>query len=189
MKTPIQQQRILAGQCPLCGKEAAPFRLCYDHRQRSRMDRCIKKGVRTGALEMDILKRIKLAPHDPKARLAWEKIVPSCVSPQPIKGVSRVCTASVWTLKKPCTKLLSVLVVRAPLKKFRRRGVACDHGDHHLWLATSRRSSRQKTSANARWLSEQQFECGMSLTTAPDPQFMFRSLALVSRPGGPLWRI
>lgn len=46
MKTPLQQQRILAGQCPLCGKEAAPYRLCWDHRQLARLDRVLKKGER-----------------------------------------------------------------------------------------------------------------------------------------------
>jgi hypothetical protein len=44
VKTPLQQQRILAGQCPLCGKEAAPFRLCYNHRQEARLVRCLKRG-------------------------------------------------------------------------------------------------------------------------------------------------
>jgi hypothetical protein len=44
MKTPLQQQRILAGQCPLCGKEAAPYRLCYDHRQNARIDRMLKRA-------------------------------------------------------------------------------------------------------------------------------------------------
>jgi hypothetical protein len=44
MKTPLQQQRILAGQCPLCGKEAAPYRLCYTHRQTLKLDRMLKRG-------------------------------------------------------------------------------------------------------------------------------------------------
>jgi hypothetical protein len=44
VKTPLQQKRILAGQCPLCGKEAAPYRLCYDHRQEERLVRCLKRG-------------------------------------------------------------------------------------------------------------------------------------------------
>lgn len=44
MKIPLQQQRILAGQCPLCGKEAAPYRLCYDHRQLGRLNRALKRG-------------------------------------------------------------------------------------------------------------------------------------------------
>ena len=49
-KQPISQTRILAGQCPLCGKEAAPYRLCYDHRQAARLGRCLAKGVRVGSL-------------------------------------------------------------------------------------------------------------------------------------------
>ncbi len=46
MKTPLQQQRILAGQCPLCGKEAAPYRLCYTHRQTLKLARLLKRGER-----------------------------------------------------------------------------------------------------------------------------------------------
>lgn len=48
MKTPLQQQRILAGQCPLCGKEAAPFRFCYDHRQKSRIERMLNRADKHG---------------------------------------------------------------------------------------------------------------------------------------------
>jgi hypothetical protein len=40
----LQQDRILSGQCPLCGKEAAPYRLCWDHRQEARLVRCLKRG-------------------------------------------------------------------------------------------------------------------------------------------------
>lgn len=61
MKTPLQQKRILAGQCPLCGKEAAPYRLCYDHRFGQRLVRNLKKGVRVGALKIDLLKRYTIA--------------------------------------------------------------------------------------------------------------------------------
>lgn len=43
-KIPLQQQRILAGQCPLCGKEAAPYRLCPTHRQLLKLDRMLKRG-------------------------------------------------------------------------------------------------------------------------------------------------
>jgi len=57
VKTPLQQPRILAGQCPLCGKEAAPFRLCYEHRFSDRINRALKKGVRLGALRKDHLQR------------------------------------------------------------------------------------------------------------------------------------
>ena len=46
MKTPLQQKRILAGQCPLCGKEAAPYRLCYTHRQTLKLERMLKRGER-----------------------------------------------------------------------------------------------------------------------------------------------
>jgi hypothetical protein len=71
MKTPIAHQRILAGQCPLCGKEAAPYRLCYDHRFRQRMDRALKKGVRLGALKKDHLKRYFIGDESKSAE--WVK--------------------------------------------------------------------------------------------------------------------
>lgn len=44
----LSDERIAAGQCPLCGKEAAPYRLCYDCRSLLRMNRCLKRGVNLG---------------------------------------------------------------------------------------------------------------------------------------------
>jgi len=53
MKTTLQQKRILAGKCPLCGKEAAPYRLCYDHRQGLRLTRVLKRGTRLGMFKAE----------------------------------------------------------------------------------------------------------------------------------------
>lgn len=47
----LAQDRILRGQCPNDGKEAAPFRLCYDCRQSSRVRRALKKGAKYGVFK------------------------------------------------------------------------------------------------------------------------------------------
>lgn len=67
-RVPIQQKRILAGQCPLCGKEAAPWRLCYDHRLGARLYNTLRNGVRVGALKRDEQKRYFMGDPDAKGR-------------------------------------------------------------------------------------------------------------------------
>jgi hypothetical protein len=74
----IQQQRILAGQCPLCGKEAAPYRLCYSHRQQQRITRLLKRGERHGVIKSE--RRIDGAYYsvgekinDPEASRLWHR--------------------------------------------------------------------------------------------------------------------
>lgn len=47
----LAQDRILRGQCPNDGKEAAPFRLCYDCRQLGRLMRALKKGAKYGTFK------------------------------------------------------------------------------------------------------------------------------------------
>ena len=56
----LAQDRISKGQCPDCGKEAAPYRLCYDCRQKVRMIRCLKRGEKVGALKTFGIGRHKL---------------------------------------------------------------------------------------------------------------------------------
>lgn len=68
-KIPIARQRILAGQCPLCGKEAAPWRLCYEHRMHARIGNTLRNGIRVGALKMDAQKLVSLG--DPNAKGRW----------------------------------------------------------------------------------------------------------------------
>lgn len=80
MKTPISQTRILAGQCPLCGKEAAPYRLCYDHRFSARLNRSLKRGVRLGALKLDNLRRYSLGTGDKDG--CWGKWGTAIVIPE-----------------------------------------------------------------------------------------------------------
>lgn len=48
----LQQDRIAKGQCPNCGKEAAPYRLCFECRQGVRLANCLKKGAKVGALSV-----------------------------------------------------------------------------------------------------------------------------------------
>jgi hypothetical protein len=46
------KDRVAHGLCPACGNEAAPYRLCYECRQKARLDRGLKKGVRLGVLNV-----------------------------------------------------------------------------------------------------------------------------------------
>lgn len=53
MSKPIPaKDRVAHGLCPACGKEAAPYRLCYDCRQSVRLTRGLKKGARLGVLNV-----------------------------------------------------------------------------------------------------------------------------------------
>ena len=46
----IGKDRIAHGLCPQCGKEAAPFYLCWQCRLGQRFNRSLKKGVRCGVV-------------------------------------------------------------------------------------------------------------------------------------------
>lgn len=46
----LVKDRVSNGLCPQCGKEAAPYRLCYDCRQLGRLTRALEKGRRLGVL-------------------------------------------------------------------------------------------------------------------------------------------
>lgn len=70
-KISLAQRRIAAGQCPRCGKEAAPYRLCYDCRFSNRVNRSLRKGVRLGALKQDNLKRYYLGDGDTNRWVKW----------------------------------------------------------------------------------------------------------------------
>ena len=52
-KQSLARRRILAGQCPLCGKEAAPYRLCWTHRQQGRITRLLKRGGKYGVIKSE----------------------------------------------------------------------------------------------------------------------------------------
>lgn len=67
--------RIAAGLCPKCGKEAAPFLLCWGCRLEPRLDRSLKRGVKAGAIVQlpgDFFK-LPAGGHDPKAERDWDK--------------------------------------------------------------------------------------------------------------------
>jgi hypothetical protein len=42
------QERLRKGLCPRCGKEAAPYRLCRDHRLMDMLARCMRAGAQAG---------------------------------------------------------------------------------------------------------------------------------------------
>src|SRR4051812_14100910 len=46
----VRQERVLKGLCPNCGKEAAPYLICYDCRFKMRLHRCLKRGRKIGVL-------------------------------------------------------------------------------------------------------------------------------------------
>lgn len=46
----LRQDRILAGQCPACGKDAAPYRLCDDCRRLQSLRRLLNRAHRHGFL-------------------------------------------------------------------------------------------------------------------------------------------
>lgn len=45
------KDRVAHGLCPACGKEAAPYRFCFDCRQMQRLTRSLKRGVQHGVLQ------------------------------------------------------------------------------------------------------------------------------------------
>jgi hypothetical protein len=110
MKTPLQQKRILAWQCPLCGKEAAPWRLCYDHRLGVRLYNALRNGVRVGSLKRDEQKRYFIG--DPNAKGRWGS-APIHVSETDKRGrprlrgisvdVEATLVAIITRIGRPCT--------------------------------------------------------------------------------------
>jgi hypothetical protein len=46
----LQRRRVLAGQCPNCGKDAAPYRFCVDHRALQSLGRAMERMRKAGVL-------------------------------------------------------------------------------------------------------------------------------------------
>jgi hypothetical protein len=75
----LAQDRIAKGQCPNDGKEAAPYRLCYDCRQLRRVIRSLKRGERFGTVKSErksdgvVYWSLGLNSNDPEARKATNK--------------------------------------------------------------------------------------------------------------------
>lgn len=46
----LMRERVARGQCPRCGKEAAPYYLCAKHRQEARFTRALNRGAKVGFL-------------------------------------------------------------------------------------------------------------------------------------------
>lgn len=81
MITKLQKERILAGKCPLCGEEAAPYRLCHEHRMKQRFGTAIRRGVKFGALQKTEDNKIWKGEHfdDPYKKGKWGS---SCLYPK-----------------------------------------------------------------------------------------------------------
>jgi len=47
----LAADRISKGLCPQCGKEAAPYRLCHDCRQKRRLTHSLRRGTKFGVVE------------------------------------------------------------------------------------------------------------------------------------------
>jgi hypothetical protein len=47
------QEWLAKGRCPRCGKEAAPYRLCWDHRSMEMIGRLMKAGIKAGHITVD----------------------------------------------------------------------------------------------------------------------------------------
>lgn len=87
----LQQDRIAKGQCPNDGKEAAPYRLCYDCRQKLRLTRALNRGVRHGVIKtMAGTSRVTMKStlwlgdkaDDPEANKQWSKWSTKVVLPE-----------------------------------------------------------------------------------------------------------
>lgn len=53
MPNKLQQERILAGQCPNDGNEAAPYRLCHSCRQKTRFRHALKAAGKKGIFKAE----------------------------------------------------------------------------------------------------------------------------------------
>lgn len=47
----LPPKRVAKGQCPQCGKESAPYYLCFDCRTKARFGRALTRGAKLGALK------------------------------------------------------------------------------------------------------------------------------------------
>jgi len=56
----LRDERISKGQCPNCGKEAAPYYLCYDCRFLNKITRVLRRGERAGGFRSSRRGRSKL---------------------------------------------------------------------------------------------------------------------------------
>jgi len=49
----LAQDRVLRGQCPNCGEEAAPYRLCGACRLKTKIIRIMRRGAKVGGFKID----------------------------------------------------------------------------------------------------------------------------------------
>lgn len=71
----VQEDRIAKGQCPDCGKEAAPYRLCYACRFKGKIVRVLNRAEKVGSFTSEMRGRDKYwklgADPDAMNRLKW----------------------------------------------------------------------------------------------------------------------
>lgn len=81
MVNKLHQERILAGQCPNDGNEAAPYRLCHSCRQKIRFGRALKNAGKKGIFKGEKTSKgyvwsmplgYKTDPSWQAANAAWE---------------------------------------------------------------------------------------------------------------------
>lgn len=68
----VQQDRVAKGLCPQCGKEAAPYRLCPDHRMIGMIARRLNRVHKIGGVSKEM--RGGKAYYTMKDRAAWDKL-------------------------------------------------------------------------------------------------------------------
>lgn len=77
------KDRVANGLCPTCGKEAAPYYLCWYCRGRQRLVRCLKRGVRHGVLSETIDHRFALvAGYTQEQSRQWGKWSTKLILPE-----------------------------------------------------------------------------------------------------------
>lgn len=70
----LQKRRLLAGQCPNDGNEAAPYRLCHTCRQKIRFGRALKNAAKKGVFKSEKTSRgyVWSLPMGHKNDPAWQ---------------------------------------------------------------------------------------------------------------------
>ena len=72
MRRTVQQERVAKGLCPTCGKEAAPYYLCADHRLTGKIERILRRVHAAGGVTRE--KRGVKAYWSMGDREAWDRL-------------------------------------------------------------------------------------------------------------------
>lgn len=135
VKKDVKRERIARGQCPNCGKEAAPYYLCYDCRFKNKIVRILNRAESVGSFKSEKRGRDKywsLGP-DPRAmdRLVWRpdpKAGDGRLAPR-LRGIRVDVEATLINVIKyigrPCT-LDEILVAWGRLRERRDAPLSAD---------------------------------------------------------------